>query len=350
MAPIKNKQQAMDDIEDDEIRIIGTNIKFSADTFDDVMQKYSSSGQSLATEEQLCDINEEKDSSTNLPKKKTRKSFIFFLVIIIVIGISFAMWSILKHFADGNADVTNGKEQISEEMYNNYIQYAAPDTSFTEEIENKYYYKNQPTLDISDTIVNDIPLKIFWPRGTSAQLKLGRPTEFEAYDIMLAARASDVRGDIDQPTGAFVINGEIVSKGTAKSGFCAIIDGEITIGKGSETPMLEKAINTGGDFFRHFSLVNNGEPMHVSVRGKSKRRALCIINNEASIIQSESKESYHDFSQALADMGCQQAIALVGGNAMLYYYDLYEDELVETGSRKDSIPKRTENYIMWLRN
>lgn len=63
------------------------------------------------------------------------------------------------------------------------------------------------------------------------------------------------------------------------------------------------------------------------------------------IIESVTSESYHDFAQALEDIGVSEALALVGGNAAVMWRE-------ESGRWQqyceifgDSCP--LENYIVW---
>ena len=63
------------------------------------------------------------------------------------------------------------------------------------------------------------------------------------------------------------------------------------------------------------------------------------------IIESVTSESYHDFAQALEDIGVCEALALVGGNSAVMWRE-------ESGRRQqygeifgDSCP--LENYIVW---
>ena len=75
---------------------------------------------------------------------------------------------------------------------------------------------------------------------------------------MLVAQAADVRRDNRQIVGAYVINGEMLSRGKAKSGFCAIIGDEVMIGVAQTTPLLERATEENGFFFRQYPLVYEG--------------------------------------------------------------------------------------------
>lgn len=197
---------------------------------------------------------------------------------------------------------------------------------------------------VSDTTINDIPLRIFTPVGGRMELLVGHHPENDK-NVILAAHAADLRGDDRTPTGAFVYNGELLAKGHSKYGFCAIVDSTVSIGRQIETPLFERAIEQSGCFFRQYSIVSNGKLVPVPPKGKAQRRALCLKANVFTIVESTTSESYHDFSQALEDFGVSEALALVGSNAAVMWREK-SGRLQRNGEVfGDSYP--LENYIIW---
>lgn len=197
---------------------------------------------------------------------------------------------------------------------------------------------------VGDTIINDIPLRIFTPVGGRMELVVGHHPEKEG-DIILAAHAADLRDDDGTPAGAFVYNGELLAKGHSKYGFCAIVDSTVSIGRQIATPLFERAIEQNGCFFRQYSIVSNGKLMSIPPKGKSQRRALCLKDNVFMIVESTTSESYHDFSQALEDFGVSEALALVGSNAAVMWREESGRLQQSGGIFGDSYP--LENYIVW---
>lgn len=197
---------------------------------------------------------------------------------------------------------------------------------------------------VGDTIINDIPLRIFTPVGGRMELVVCHHPEKEG-DIILAAHAADLRDDDGTPAGAFVYNGELLAKGHSKYGFCAIVDSTVSIGRQIATPLFERAIEQNGCFFRQYSIVSNGKLMSIPPKGKSQRRALCLKDNVFMIVESTTSESYHDFSQALEDFGVSEALALVGSNAAVMWREESGQLQQSGGIFGDSYP--LENYIVW---
>lgn len=194
----------------------------------------------------------------------------------------------------------------------------------------------------SDTVINDIPLRLLTPVGGKMDLYVGKHPQ---KGVILAAHAADMRGDTYEPTGAFVYRGEIISKGHSKYGFCAIIDGEVTIGRQTETPLFERAIEQNGSFFRQYSLVSGGKMMIIPPKGKAIRRALCLKDGKFMIVETRLPESYLDLSQALADMKVTEALALCGSNAAVTWKDSEGTLHREGGVFPDKY--QYENYIIW---
>ncbi len=197
---------------------------------------------------------------------------------------------------------------------------------------------------VDDTTINDIPLRIYTPSGGRMELAVCHHPE-KNENVILAAHAADLRGDDGTPAGAFVYNGELLAKGHSKYGFCAIIDGTVSIGRQIETPLFERAIEQNGSFFRQYSIVSNGKLMPIPPKGKSLRRALCLKGNVFMIVESLTSESYHDFSQALEDFNVSEALSLVGGNLSIVWRDA-SGVLQQNGEVfGESFP--LENYVVW---
>lgn len=193
--------------------------------------------------------------------------------------------------------------------------------------------------------VNDIPLNIYTPRGGRMALYVGhRPDTIPG--LLCAVQAADVRADVDIPVGDFVQNGTLISHGSSKLGFFAVTSDSIAIGRAAETQLFERAVSENGSFFRQFSLVSGGEVTDDGPKGKSLRRALCLIDGAVAIVECSSRESYHDFAQALADYGATEAISTVGGNALIFWRQQKDAPLQERGKREGLIYKHC-NFLIW---
>lgn len=205
---------------------------------------------------------------------------------------------------------------------------------------------NKPSFtEINDTIINDVNLRIYKPRNAKASLMVG---QYDKQDtaIVLIAQAADVRADNGEIVGSFVLNGEVLSEGSSKEGFCAIIGDEMAIGVAKNSSLFEKAIDEKGCFFRQWSLVNNGVLVDDNPKGKSIRRALCQQGDEVYVVESLEKESFHDFSQSLVDMGVNNAIYLVGSIAYGWAKDKDGNKL-EFGQESEVFTQKNTSYIVW---
>ena len=205
--------------------------------------------------------------------------------------------------------------------------------------------------EVRDTVINDITLRIYIPHNAEMLLHVGRMDKQDST-IIYAAQAADIRADNGKIVGAFVLKGEPLAWGLSKTGYCAVINGQVTIGVAENSPLFEQATETGGYFFRQYPLVDNGNLVENTPKNKSVRRAICDRQGEIFMVETLSMESFHDFSQSLVDLGVDNAIYLVGSNA--YGWAIKEDgSCQEFGDEnryrgRHRMPKNT-SYIVWRR-
>lgn len=199
-------------------------------------------------------------------------------------------------------------------------------------------------VEITDTVVGNVPLVILTPRDATPKLHIGIDV-LQTPDVVMAMQAADIRSDNGGIVGAYVVDGNLVSKGQAKSGFCAIIDGNITIGVADATPFLEKAIESDGYFFRQYPLVVGNQLVENKPKGRSLRKALAEWNGTTVVVLSHSRLTFHDFAQTLVDMGVANAIYLVGSESFGFAVDA-EGNRTEYGKEAPS-PEASTNYIIW---
>lgn len=205
--------------------------------------------------------------------------------------------------------------------------------------------------EIRDTIINDIPIRIYIPHHAEMSLHLGRLNRQDTT-IIYAAQAADVRADNGGIVGAFVLKGEPKAWGLSKKGYCASIDGKVTVGVAANSPLFEQATERGGYFFRQYPLVDNGTPVLNEPKGKAIRRGICDMDGTIFMVETLTKESFYDYAQALADMGINNAIYLVGSTAYGWAVDregiAHEFGYDDCYAGRRRMPKNT-SYIIWRR-
>ncbi|MFR9543226.1 MAG: hypothetical protein SNH27_14370 [Rikenellaceae bacterium] len=206
-------------------------------------------------------------------------------------------------------------------------------------------------MELKDTTINDIPLRLAIPHNATMQLHIGEISP-EDSSVIYAAMAADLRADNGGIVSAFVLRGELKAKGSAKKGYCAIIDNKITIGVAQSSPLFEEAIEKNGYFFRQYPLVDNGKVAENRPQNRAIRRAICSRQDEIFIIETLSRESLHDFAQSLVDMGVENAITLVGGDTYSWAVDStrthhYFGNADAFSEPKDLSTPDNRNYIIW---
>ncbi|MCM1111255.1 MAG: phosphodiester glycosidase family protein [Clostridium sp.] len=199
-------------------------------------------------------------------------------------------------------------------------------------------------VSISDTVVCGVELTLFTPVGLTPVLSIGTDV-LDDTTAMFVVQAADVRGDNGGIVGAYVLGGELLGKGQAKAGFCAIVDGQMTVGVADSTPLLEKALENDGFFFRQYPLVVGNQIVENRPKGESLRKALTEINGHPVVVMSREPMTFHDFSQSLVDLGVSNAIYIVGGKS--YGFAIGPNgEKTEFG-RKIRNPLPNTNYLVW---
>ena len=182
-------------------------------------------------------------------------------------------------------------------------------------------------------------MRIFTPVGGEPSLMIGMP-DFEDSTIFFITQAADIRADNMQILGDFVLRGEQIAKGRTKLGWCAIIDGNISIGYDKEPAALQEAILSGGYFFRQYGLIADGKYVKESSRWKysSRRRALCLKDGQDFIVETLEAETFPRFSYVLEDLNVDAAIYLVGGDSYAYGRD---------GTAIRSRPVSSTRTLLW---
>jgi hypothetical protein len=202
----------------------------------------------------------------------------------------------------------------------------------------------------TDITINDIPLRVYLPLNSVPHLEVGYGVTKKCQNSILFFQAADVRADNGKIVGAFVLQGKPLSWGLSKRGFCAILDRGVSIGVTDNSPLFEKATEEGGDFFRQYPLVDNGKFVANEPKNKSVRRAICERKGEIFMIESLTKESFHDFTQALVDLGVDNAVNLAGSEAYGWAIDRegvkHEFGTPNYYTGRGKMPKNT-NYIVW---
>ncbi|MCM1290455.1 MAG: hypothetical protein NC201_03435 [Prevotella sp.] len=197
---------------------------------------------------------------------------------------------------------------------------------------------------INDTIIRDKKFLIYNPINATPKLHVGDDILNDSTAV-LVAQAAGIRRDNGQIVGAFVLKGELLSKGQAKSGYCAIIGGKINLGVAEATPLLEQALESNGYFFRQYPLVVSNQVVENKPQNNSQRKALAELNGNVVVIMSQDRLSFHEFSQTLVDMGVSNAIYLIGSTAYGFAKDI-GGRKIEFGKVVENASPNT-NYIVW---
>lgn len=296
------------------------------------------------SEDQIRVIGES-DNIKNGKKIPALRKWLFCAIFIIIVAV-IAIIYMNKH-----SEASLNKPEPS---YFEPVEYTEPINTVNEPLERigmKVGVNEKGFTEMRDTVINDIPLRILIPHNAEMTLQIGMPSK-SSTEIVYVAQAADVRADNGGIVGAFVLEGKPLAWGLSKKGYCASINGKVSIGVAENSPLFEQATEQNGYFFRQYPLVNNGKLVENEPKGKTKRRGICDRAGEIFIVESLTEESFHDFAQALVDLKVDNAIYLVGSSSYGWIIDK-NNVRHEFGNRnyykgRRRMPKNT-SYIVWKR-
>ncbi len=200
-------------------------------------------------------------------------------------------------------------------------------------------------IAMRDTTVSGARLTVYTPVDAVAELAIGVEALADST-VLMAFQAADIRADNGQIVSAFVERGQLISTGQSKAGFCAIIDGKITLGVADVTQYFEQALTSGGYFFRQYPLVVGNQVIENKPRGKSLRKALAELNGRVVVVVSHNELTFGEFSRALVDMGVSTAIYLVGSKSY-GIVRLPDGDVLEYNIQSDRKYPEYTNFIVW---
>ena len=241
---------------------------------------------------------------------------------------------------------TNNEAEVVPELFDPVPVVEQPSESESEKKAwlGDYSDETTPYTEHIQRTINDINLDIYIPHNARPSLLLGVPDPSDSR-IIFANQAADVRADNGKINGAYVLAGKPLAWGLSKKGYVAVIDGEVTVGVADNSPLFEKATETVGYFFRQYALVDNGVLVENAPKNKAVRKAICDRAGEIMVVMSESKESFHDFAQALVDLQVDNAVYLVASISHGFYRD--RDGEFQMIYERGQIRYPNENYILW---
>lgn len=300
----------------------------------------------------MKEVKDIRDDQIRVIGEEVKKKTMYYAIWIVAAIVLVFILTVIIVFTDSNTAV----DEVSQEPSVDEPAYFEPVNIVNEPINRQKLGCVTDSLDagyteVKDTIINDIPIKIFIPHNAVMSLHVGKIDKGDR-SIIYAAQAADVRADNGGIVGAFVLKGKPLASGLSKDGYCASINGKVTVGVAENSPLFEKATEEEGYFFRQYPLVSNGTLIENEPKGKSIRRAICDRNGEIFMVETGTPESFHDFAQALVDLGVNEAVYLVGSSAYGWAVDgngdvhEFGEDFYYTGKR--TMPENI-SYIVWKR-
>lgn len=323
------------DIQDDEIRVISSRSRsttrrklFQSESTLHPM-RYSAEMEEMECLEPIKPKSAKR--TTRIQKSRPQRRRRKWIISLIVVGILIGGWLMFGNIRGAHETIAKDSDDQSP------VSHQITSTHASTPISTGY-------VDILDTVVNGNPLTVMTPHDAIPRLHVGADVLADTTAV-LVAQAADTRADNGGIVGAYVSGGQLLSRGQSKAGFCAIIDGVATVGVADASPYLERAIESGGYFFRQYPLVVAGQVVENKPRGKSFRKALADWKGQIVIVMSDTRLTFHEFSQTLVDLGVTNAIYLVGSTSFGFARDK-DGNKMEFGKKVET-PPHNANYIAW---
>ena len=143
--------------------------------------------------------------------QKSRWKWIIIIISVLTVALLLCLFLFRKTVNEQDSDIVKLKEDISRVVQDS--------TLHTEE----------SAVRISKDSINDVPLIIYSLINLKAELTFDLPSKNDST-FFLAAQAADIRKNNKEILGDYVFKGEQLSTGKRKTGYCAIIDGNVSLG------------------------------------------------------------------------------------------------------------------------
>ena len=301
MGKILPPQNKLNDICDDDIRIVGgTNSSQSSQTSENESMPENSKQSEFSIFNNAIITGNQGD---DLKKRKKKNNILLLSCILIAfIVVTLFCWSFFA------------KEKVQEVVTVNSL-------ALNDNDDDRYSYQY---CDEEEIDVDGLKLRIVTPHNSVPSLEIGHDCLSDTTSVCIVQAASiaiDKDGN-SSVVGAMVKDGKPISWGRSKAGYCAIIEDSIHIGASKHTYLFEQATERGGDFFRQFSLVENGKLSSMKNQDRYIRHALCVRNGRLSVVASMDSVVINDFTNALIKADVVEAIMLEGGDPIFEHVDL----------------------------
>lgn len=182
--------------------------------------------------------------------------------------------------------------------------------------------------------VSNVPLHIIKTKNMRAMLTADEKDlpDSTAESCYLAATALEISPDGNILFQDFLLDKQKIFAEKKLRGYCAIINGNISIGISDKDDVMTYCQEHNGTFFRQDPLViDENIILNERIKGKDFRRALAKDSENIYLIESKNKESLYDFSCAIKDLGITDAINLPVSYLAARNKDGFEETARPTG-------------------
>ena len=236
-----------------------------------------------------------------LPRKSRMKVFLFILVLLLSVACAFMGFKVWKYYHNLGVSISvTPSENIQK------LQQTIP--------------AEAPYVEMTSDSILGVAIDMYAIHGVQGSIEFEEPDTADT-SVYLYCRSTDFTAD-GRYIGSLMSEGKVYSEDPSRLGYVAMVGGNSVIGVSRSEEVMEYVKEQGGNYFRQFVLVSNGElPTRFELHGKVERCALARMGDTLYYITSCHKETMWSFADALREYGFTDAIYITGG----YDYSFYRD-------------------------
>lgn len=280
--------------EDDEVKIIGGGNL----TYDEMMRKRQHR------------LNDE------TPKSKGKVLVLLLLLLCCVVcTLTYFLWNANRH--NLKYDVSRTSEAVVNDL-------------------GQYKPEGVPSVSLVKDSVNGVVFKLYTIKNLTMTLETETYPDESDSAIYFISRAMDYRKDSKEMIGEFIVDGKRMGEGRNRLAYMASLPGGLPqIGIGCDDVVPDFVSGRDGSMIRQFALVSAGQICtdQFELKGKVTRAAYMWKEDSPAVVyfmETLTKETLYDFSEAIVDYGFTDAIYITDG---VWEHRFYRDE---TGAARDT--------------
>lgn len=211
--------------------------------------------------------------------------------------------------------------------------------------------EGKPSVSMVTDSLNGVVFKLYTIRNLTMHIEMEHYPDESDSTIYFISRAMDYRKYDREMIGEYVVDGTLYGDGRHRLAYLAALpDGLPQIGIGREDEVVEFVQKNRGCMIRQFALVSAGQicTSQFELKGKVTRAAYARKADGPTalyFVETLTKETLYDFSEALVDYGFTDAIYITDGVWLNRFYRDVDKVVRETTAEENK--KDARQYLVF---